>query len=39
MYECSRKGKFIMKEVNAIGFKGAVLKSPTPVVVVIWGVG
>ena len=28
-----------MKEVNALSFKAVVLKSPIPVVVVIWGVG
>ena len=28
-----------MKEVNAAGFKSAVLESTVPVVVVIWGVG
>ncbi len=38
-YELSQKGKLIMEEVNAAGFKSAVLESTVPVVVVIWGVG
>jgi thioredoxin-like negative regulator of GroEL len=38
-YELRQKGKSIMKEVNAAGFKSAVLESTVPVVVVIWGVG
>jgi thioredoxin-like negative regulator of GroEL len=38
-HELSQKGKSIMKEVNAAGFKSVVLESTVPVVVVIWGVG